>query len=69
SKRVRLTLALPFCPLFSVNSIRSLGRKPSALRDENSPPHEGCLELDSSTLMNTSTWFKDLPLVRSTRAT
>ncbi len=68
SRTVRLTLALPICPLFSVNSIRSFGRKPSALLDENPPPHEGRPELPSSSVMNTWTWFKDLPLVRSTRA-
>ena len=55
SRSVRLTLAVPFCPVFSVSENRSLGWKPSALRDTNSPAHDCRPELASVTVTLTGT--------------
>ena len=68
SKRVSLTLAIPFSPVSKVTVSRSFGTIPSALRDMNSPLQDCRLELGLVMVNSTSTRLRCLWLERSMRA-
>jgi hypothetical protein len=61
-KCVSLMLAMPFWPLSSVSQILSLGKKPSAVRDMNSPRHDWRPDPELVTVTCTSTFSIDFRL-------